>query len=35
LIPINQTSDMNPLNEKLKLSKEEFLEVQAKIVALL
>jgi histidine triad (HIT) family protein len=35
LIPINHTRDMNPLNEKLKLSKEEFLEVQAKIVALL
>ncbi len=33
LIPINHTSDMNPLNEKLKLSKEEFLEVQSKIVA--
>lgn len=33
LIPISKTEDMLPTNEKLKLSPEEFKEVQEKIVA--
>ena len=32
LIPMNKTEDMNPLNPKLSLSKEEFLEVQQRIL---
>ena len=33
LIPINKMNDMNFANEKLQLSKEEFIEIQQKIVA--
>jgi histidine triad (HIT) family protein len=33
LIPINHTNDMNLLNPKLKLTEEEFKEIQQKIVA--
>ena len=32
LIPMNKTEDMNLLNPKLSLSKEEFLEVQQRIL---
>ncbi len=32
LIPTNGTGDMNMANEKLKLSKEEFVEIQEKIL---
>ncbi len=32
LIPMNKTEDMNLLNAKLSLSKEEFLEVQQRIL---
>ena len=32
LIPMNKTEDMNLLNPKLSLSKEEFLEVQKRIL---
>ncbi len=32
LIPINKMDDMNFANKKLKLSKEEFTEIQSKIV---
>jgi histidine triad (HIT) family protein len=33
LIPINETRDMLPTNDKLKLSPEEFKEVQESIIA--
>jgi len=32
LIPIQETNDMNLLNKKLQLTKEEFIEVQQKIM---
>jgi histidine triad (HIT) family protein len=35
LIPINAADDLNFANPKLKLSKEEFLEIQASIILLL
>jgi len=32
LIPIQETNDMNLLNKKLQLTKEEFIEIQQKIM---
>jgi len=32
LIPINKMNDMNFANDKLKLTKDEFIEIQSKIV---
>ncbi len=35
LIPINEPNDINFANKKLQLSKEEFIEIQQSIIALL
>jgi histidine triad (HIT) family protein len=33
LVPINRTQDMNIMNSKLKLSEDEFKEIQQKIIS--